>query len=640
MLASLRSGLNTWPARLLFMFLVAVFVAWGIGGDMLRLITGGMSSGAVATVGGRDVSLPELQDAYRRQLAQVQRMFAGRGEVTPEIKRGVAAQALERLITQTALTDAAENLGLTAPEEALRQAIYQIPAFRGADGKFDRTQFEQVLRSNNLTEPHFLSLLRLDLLQRQLLEPVRAGAVAPDVLTREVYAFQQEKRVADAVDLPFAAVPAPAAPTAAQLARWYENHKDQYATPEQRRIKAVILAPETVAKEVQVTDEDLRGAYEQVRASLNVPEKRAAQVVLLADEAKAAALAAQWRAGADWTGIQDAATRAGGTPVDLSDSTRAQIPSPELAEAVFAAAPDVVGAPVKTALGWYVVKVTSVTPGSAKTLDEAREELRARVIADKATDMIYDRANKLEDLLAGGVSLDTLPTDLGLAAVTGTLDAKGMTAAGQPAPIPGSDELRTALIQAAFQIKKGDPARLIQVPAEGSARGYFAVVVEDIIPPAPRPLEEVTSQVRADWEHDAIRHAQETAAAKLLAAVKGGAALADAARADGMQLRRLPPTGRSAPTEGVPAQLVGPLFSLKPGEPTMIETPDGFLVAVLREVQSPDPAADPVGYGQVREALARAIGNDMEAVVATAARTRATPHVNRQALEQLVQQAE
>ena len=36
-------GLNTWPARLLFMFLVALFVAWGVGGDILRLITGGMS---------------------------------------------------------------------------------------------------------------------------------------------------------------------------------------------------------------------------------------------------------------------------------------------------------------------------------------------------------------------------------------------------------------------------------------------------------------------------------------------------------------------------------------------------------------------------------------------------------------------
>ena len=64
------------------------------------------------------------------------------------------------------------------------------------------------------------------------------------------------------------------------------------------------------------------------------------------------------------------------------------------------------------------------------------------------------------------------------------------------------------------------------------------------------------------------------------------------------------------------------------------------MVAVLREVQTPDPAADPIGYGQVRDALARAIANDMETVFATAVRDRASPRVNRQALEQLIQQSE
>ena len=637
MLASFRKSLNTWPARLLFMFLVVVFVAWGVGADILRLISGGMPSSSVATVGSRSIELPELQDAYRRQLAQVTRMLGNRGEPTPEMRRGVAAQALQRLIAQAALTLAAEQMGLTVPEEALRQATFQIPAFRGGNGQFDRTTFEQVLRSSNLTEARFLGLLRLDILQRQLLETLRSGAVSPDVLTREIYAFQQEKRGADTVELAFANA-APTAPTDIQLTRWYENHKDQYSTPELRRIKAVVLSPETVAKEVEVTDEDLRGAYEQAKASYNVPEKRSAEVVLLTDEAKARALAGQWLAGADWTAIQAEAAKQGGSPVDLDLSTRDQIPSPELAEAVFAALPDVVGPPVPTALGWYVLKVTKIASGTAKTFDEARDELRGRVLADKAADLIYDRANKIEDLLTGGVALDSLPGDLGLAAVTGTLDALGNTEAGQPAPIPGGEELRAAVIQAAFQTKKGDPVRLIQVPADGNARAFFAVAIEDIVPPAPRPMAEVADRVRADWTHDAIHHASEEKAAAILAAVKAGKTLADAA--GGLPVQHLPPAGRGGTTAGVPPQLLTPLFALKPGEPTMTETADGFVVAVLREVQTADPAADPIGYGQVRDGMARAIATDMEEVFATAVREHAAPHVNRPVLERLVQQSE
>ena len=100
--------------------------------------------------------------------------------------------------------------------------------------------------------------------------------------------------------------------------------------------------------------------------SVTTPEKRSAEVVLMPDEAKAKALAAQWLAGADWATIQRAAAKEGGTPVEVSDWTQAQIPSPELATAIFAATPGVVGTPTKTALGWYAVKVTHVTPGQSQ----------------------------------------------------------------------------------------------------------------------------------------------------------------------------------------------------------------------------------------------------------------------------------
>ena len=60
----------------------------------------------------------------------------------------------------------------------------------------------------------------------------------------------------------------------------------------------------------------------------------------------------------------------------------------------------------------------------------------------------------------------------------------------------------------------------------------------------------------------------------------------------------------------------------------MVETADGFVVAVLQQVQEPDPAADPVGFGQVRDALNRTIAGDMQAVFTTAIRERARPKVN------------
>ena len=545
------------------------------------------------------------------------------------------------MVTQTAIDAAAKGMGVVAPDDALRQAVFDIPQFRGPDGQFNRTTFEGVLRNAGLTENRFLALMRQDLVRRQLMEAVRAGIASPETMTQQVFEFQQEKRVADAVELPFASAAAPPAPTDEQLRRWYDNHPQGYSTAELRHVKAVVLAPETVAHDVQVTDADLHAAYDQHRADYNRPEKRTIQVVNAPDEAHAKAIADAWRAGADWAAVQKAAADAGATAVELPDAAKIEVPSPELGDAAFAAAPDTVSGPVQGPLGWQVLRVTHVTGGDTRGFEQVQDELRARVLADKGADLVDERAQKVEDLLAGGTPLDELPADMGLAAVTGTLDAQGQTADGRAAPIPGPPELRPALIQAAFQAKKGDPAKLVQAPAAADgSQSFYAVAVDDITPPAPKPFDEVKDAVRADWTRDAIRREQNEAATRIYTAVKGGQSLEDAAAIAGVAVRRLPPTGRSQPADGVPSQLVEPLFGLKKGEATMAETADGFVVAVLADIQEADAKTDPLGFGQTRDALARAFGDDVENVFASAVRDRAKPTINRAAVEGLAQAAD
>ena len=618
MLATFRRHLNTWVAKVFFALLVGVFVLWGVG-DVVRNV--GVDT-SVATVAGQKIELPEVQDAYRRQLAQVTRMFGGKIEPTPDMRRAIAGQALEQVITRTAMDLAVQKFGIVVPDEALRQAIFEMPVFRGGNGQFDKNLFNVVLRNNNLNEARFLLMMRTDVSQRQLLDPVRAGAVAPEVLTREVYAFQHERRTADTVSFAFAAAAAPEAPTDAQLQRWFDNHLVQYSTPERRRIKVVVLSPDIVGRDVQTTDEEIAAAYAARAAEFRQPERRTVQVLLAADEAAAITLAAKWSAGADWAAMQQENPSA----VEIPRATAGEIPAPELAAAAFAAGAGVIPPPVKSALGWHVFKVTAIEPGVSKSLDDMKDALRARIIADKAADLIFERSAKIEDLLAGGTPLDELPADYALAAAQGTLDAQGFTAEGQPAPIPGGEALRLAVIQAAFAARKDQPPHLIEGPrGPDGGQGYFAFALDDITPPAPRPFAEVADAVRADWTADAIRRTQEAAAAAVLAELKAGKPFADAAA--GLAPTRLAPAGRATGGDGVPAQLISPLFQLKPGEATMIETAEGFIVAALADIIPPD-AADTVAYGQTRDQLAGSIATDLQTLLTVALRKRAEPKIN------------
>jgi peptidyl-prolyl cis-trans isomerase D len=630
MITAFRRYLDTWVVRGFFIIMVLAFMTWGIG-DVVRQFG---TQSWVAKVGGQSIEVPQVQDAYQRQMAQLTRSLPSGTEPTAEMRQTAAKQALEQLISQLAVTQEEQRLRISVPDGALRQAVFAIPAFHGANGQFDRQTFETVLRNNGLTEQRFLDLMRGDLAQRQLFSSVAAGAAPSDLLANQMFDYQNEKRSADMVEFPFAAAPTPATPTEAELQRWYDNHPDLYSTPEYRKIKAAVLSPQTLAKDIEISDADLQTAYDQRKADYVTVGKRSVQVIQAPDQAKAQALATQWRGGADWDAMQKAAKDAGASAVELDNAAESEFPSPELGKAVFAATPNEVSEPVQGPLGWSVVKVIKDTPGQSRSFDQVKDELRARVLSDKAADLIYDRANKVDNVLASGAGLDELPGDLGLAGLAGTLDETGNTMDGSPAPIPGPAELKAAIIGAAFQAHKGDPPRLVEVqtPSTGGS-AYYALTLQDVIPPAPKPFDAVKSQVETDWTADAQRHAEETAAAKLLTAVKGGQSLADAATVAGVTVRRTPQVTRDSQQDGMPAQLQRVLFGLKPGEPAMVETPEEFIVAVPAETTTPDPKTDPLGYGKVRDALTQSIASDIGDLFTDALRQRAKPEISQQMLD-------
>jgi peptidyl-prolyl cis-trans isomerase D len=630
MLSVIRKFLDTKWAKVFFVLLIVPFVLWGIAGVANN---SGGSSTDVAIVGDQTIDPALFQTAYRQALTQITRQMGIKGDPSIEIKRGVAAQALERLVVQAAVADEVKRLGLVVPDEALRKAVFEIPAFKGANGQFDKSQFENLLRQNNLTEGRFLQLMRTDIGSRELMEAVTAGVRSPDELLHQIFAFQHEQRVAIMVELPFSAAPEPPAPTPDDLKSAYENDPQRYAAPAFRRIKAVVLSPDTVARSIDVPEADIQAYYAAHASEFGGPEKRSIQVLVAQDEAAAQRLATTWSSGADWAAIQKDATAAGASAAELDDATKVDIPGTELADAAFKAAPGTVTGPIKSAFGYQVLRVLKVTPSTAQPLAAVQDKIKQEIARGKAVDEVYSRANKLEDALSAGTGLDDLPGDLGLAGISGTLDAKGDTPQGEIAPIPGSPALRQAIIKAAFETAKGDPAKMI----EGPDQSYFALVVEDETPPTTKPFNEVEPQVRIDWIADARKKEQEVVAAKLLTAVNSGGSLEDAAVVAGLHAERTQPIVRNRPTDGVPPQLAQAVFGMKLKDGTMIQTSDGFLVAQLIGVSSPDISTDPVGVAQLKTSLDQSLGQDIDMTFAAALRDRDKPTVNQRVVDSLIQ---
>ncbi len=639
MLARFRDHLNSWFVRALFLLLVIAFAVWGVG-DVVRLIGG---DAAVATVAGQKLDAPTVANAFQGQLQAAERQMGGEAAPTPEMRREVAFRTIEILITQAAMNAEARALGIVVPDAALRQAVFAIPAFQGPAGSFDRRQFEMVLQKNGLDEARFLDMMRGDMREQEILGALRAGVAPPEQLLRQVLIYQDQTRIADAVELPFNAASPPPAPSEAQLLRYYENHPADFSTPEYRRIKAMVLSAETIAKTISVPESEIREVYDQRKAEFAKPETRAIEVVVARTEAAASKLALAWRAGADWTEMAKAADQAGESTLSLDTATPSQIPVPELAKAIFEATPGVITGPIKTDLAWYVARVTKINPPSKQDFAEVKDRLAAEIAQQKANEELDKRATKLEDAIAGSGGLDEIPADLGVVGVAGSLDAQGITPDGKPAPLPGPEALNKALLTAAFQMKKGEPPHVAEAGGETASapgqpptpRAYYALSVEDVIPPALKPFSAVKPDVTRAWIEAAQRRAQEITAAGLLSAVDAGESLADAALKAGVRIRRLPPVKRFAGAEGVPASLLAPLFAMKQGEPTMVETNDSFIVAALAEIHDPDPKSDSAEYEKIRASMQKRLGDDIEQIFVTTVRSDAHPHINQALLNQI-----
>ncbi len=626
MMSRLRKMLDNWIARVFFVLLFGVFVFWGIS-NVLTMVGG---NDAVAHVNGKPVDITVLQTEYQKELNQYEQSNPGQPDLPARQK--IAQAAMTTVLRQQVLAAAEHALGVTAPDAAVRQNVYGIPAFQ-SNGVFDKAKFAQVLQANNMSPDLFLALVKNDMTNQQLVQAVISGVAAPAELNNQIFAFVAEQRIAAAVNISASAQKPPPLPADAVLQRYWHNHPAAFTAPQFRTVKIVILSPQTLAPQQPVSDAEIAALYAQTSAQQSVTPSRSVQVISAGDATSAAKLAAVWKAGASWKQMQAAAAKAGDSAVELNNTQHDQIPTPALADAVFAATPNVVSGPIQGPLGFFVFNVTNAVAGGAPPLAQVSAQLKQQIQMQKAQAEVNRQVDNVQDALAGQTPLDHLPGNLDLVAVEGTLDANGNTADGSPAPIPGDSAQRAAIVKAIFAAQPGTPAQLITGP-DG---GYFAFTVDEITPPSVQPYDLVKQKVSVAWIQDALQREAEVKAADLLNAVNSGQSLNMAASAAGYSVTMLPPVTRNSPPSGVSTQLAQIIFSLKRGQATMLQTSDGFTVAALSAIQQPAPAQDPADFGQVAQAMTKSMQDDTAASFIAGLQARYEVSVNTKLFNQVYQ---
>jgi len=392
-----------WITYLIVGVLSFVFAAWGAYG-IVNLNFGGSNYAAEAN--GSKIPIEDARNAWLRQQSMWQQRLGG-SELPAPLRTRLQDQVLESLIRRALLTERSHDLGYRVSDAALREAVHSEPAFQ-LDGVYSAEVAKAALAQAGISVDTYQQQLRTDLQQLQLEGGIRASDfLTPAELTR-LTDLEDQQREVRYLTLPADRFhSAPVTDDAVQA--YYKEHQAQYMNPESVHLQFAELRLEALAaQQQQLSDADLRAAYEKEKSRLEVPEKRHARHILITGKDDAAALAqaqqvlAQAKAGKDFGALakqysQDPGSAQNGG--DLGWAERSAFVKP-FADALFAMKAGEITGPVKTQFGYHIIRLDEIQASKGKSFEEARPELEAQVRRARATDRFGEIQEQLQAKLA------------------------------------------------------------------------------------------------------------------------------------------------------------------------------------------------------------------------------------------------
>ena len=605
MLTSLRSKSGGIIAKIFIGLLAASFAVWGIE-DMLR----GRVSDELARVGERVIGTNEFRDAFNQQL----RVYSQRlnETVTPDRARelGLDRQILGDLMRDAALDSQAQTLGIRMPEKAVAQSVADTPQFQSSDGSFNADRFRQLLRANGLSEPQFLSLERENMTRQVISQPLTAQAVVPDTLVELIWKHRSEQR-----DAKWFEITVPAAdktPTDAGLKAFYDENPAAFALPERRIFAVVALTPESIATQIDVSDEELQRQYEADKQSYGTAETRTVLQIPFPGEAEAKAALDKINAG---TSFEDVARERGLSEADMSlgTVTRDAIPDQAIAEAAFALDDGAVSGVIKGRLSTVLLKAKIEQAGAVKTLEEVKDQVTQAARARLARDRLLDLHDKFEDARAGGATLEEAAREIGLqVAVIGPVSKDGNDERGEPVSIPG----HPSTLATAFDSEVG----LEVSPLTDGDNGFTWLETREIRPTATPPFNEVKDQVAAAWKAREAAKATRAKAEELVKKLQAGTPIEEVAQAEGVEVQSAQGLKRTEASASFTPGDIAALFSVPADGKALSMSPLGTSAKIIASTpvlgEGFDPASDEAKA--IREVLQGNLSNDLYAEYVTA----------------------
>jgi peptidyl-prolyl cis-trans isomerase D len=521
MLAAMRNNIKKLSITLWLViasFILTIFLVWGKG----SLGTGGASN-IVATVEGKEIHQRELQMTRNRLYNFYRNLY--KDKFTEDLVKNLNLErmALESLIEKELLLAEAEKRGMKVSEEELLDTITKYQVFQ-KDGKFDPDQYKFVLLRSGITPQEFEESIQEDLLIQKLEAAIQDGIKVSDKEVEMEYRLQNEKVKIEYVTIKPSTFQKDVTVTDEEIARYYEEHKEDFKTPDRVRVNYLYIDPQTFTDQVTVEESEIQDYFDQHRDQFPKEKRIKARHILFKvppggdpekeQEVKKRAeeVLQKIKEGADFAAMarqyseEPGAAENGG---DLGYFTKGKMVEP-FEKAAFSLKKGEVSDLVRTEFGYHIIKVEDVL--GENPYEEAKPGIQTILKREKAQEVARQRADEVYQKALETKDLKQTAEATGLPLKTSNLFAR-------MEPVGPEMGILIPFQEAAFTLSPGEISQVVEVPGAGF---YILQLVEKKDSYIPS-LEEAREQVKEKIIDNKAMELAEKKANEFLAELKAGA---------------------------------------------------------------------------------------------------------------------
>jgi peptidyl-prolyl cis-trans isomerase D len=547
-------------------FVVTIFYSWGVQSSS------GPARTEVATLWGQGIEAAEFQRTQNALYRQYRQVFGNQPDVDLREHFNFRQMALEQIVSRALLLRIAEENRLEVTDTELYAHLTRQPSFQNPQGQFDSDRYRVALASvvPPVSMQQFEDEQRRSLMQSKVFALVQQGAQITDAEAEQTYRHEHQQVNVRYVTLVPSLFEAEATVSDEEVKTHYETYRESYREPERRQIRYLTVTAEPFQVAREFTDGEISVYYDRhPQAFVQQEEARARHILFILPENASAqreervrglaqGVLDDLRGGADFAAAaaehseDEGTAEAGG---DLGFFPRGRM-MPPLEEAAFSLPIGELSDPVRTELGFHILRVEERMETGIKPLEEALQEVIDALQDEKAREaaLVF-----VDDLV---VAMDEAPERFAELADQHGLEVETtpfVEAAGFIEELTGAPQL----IGRAFSLRAQTVDAMV-----GRNGNHYIFQVAETQPDKVPPLEDIVERVTRDARDSKGADLASETGAEWVTQLRDGASLAELAGALELQVTE---TGWFRRNEPVPdlgnvSEFRRAAFQLQPNE--------------------------------------------------------------------------